>query len=632
MPPRPRGGPPLPVAPPRGEGPGVAVAELVDPAAQPLKLDLAAGRAGLEHRVHLPRVQRPGLALTGYTDYIRYGRVQIVGSSEVGYLRKLPPRRRTAILAKLCRCRITCFVVTKGLVPPTELLSAAEARGIPVLTTPLESTAFIKILSVFLEERLATRLHLHSVLLDVFGLGVLILGESGIGKSECALELIDRGHRLVADDVVEIKRMGDVLVGVSPDLTRFHMELRGLGVLNIKDLYGVSSMRLSKKVELVIQLERWEAGKEYDRLGLRDETFLILGVEVPLVRMPVAPGRNIALLVEVAGAQPAAARGRLRRGQAIRGAGGRAGRLAGEAAPGGTEAAVSAARRQPPRLLVITGLSGSGKTHVSRALEDAGWFCVDNLPTALVPSFADLIGRSPELRRSALVVDVRERGFPESFPAVYRELKRRRGLAPSLVFLEADEKTLLRRFSETRRPHPLAGPEPAIEGIRAERAALGPVRKMADVILDTSRFTVHQLRDYVRERYDVRAEGRRMAVSVLSFGYKHGVPPEADIVFDARFLPNPNFVPRLRRLSGADAAVVAYLRRQPETAAFLTRVLSLVRFVLPRHEREGRSYLTIALGCTGGRHRSVMLANAVGAAVRKKGLPVRVYHRDLKLG
>jgi len=301
MPHRPaRGGPALPIAPPRGEGPGVAVAELLDAAAQPLKLDLAAGRAGLDHRVHLPRVQRPGLALTGYTDYIRYGRVQIVGSSEVGYLRKLPPRGRSAVLAKLCQCRITCFVVTKGLVPPTELLSASEARGIPVLTTPLESTTFIKLLSAFLEERLATRLHLHSVLLDVFGLGVLILGESGIGKSECALDLIDRGQRLVADDVVEIKRMGDVLVGVSPDLTRFHMEVRGLGVLNIKDLYGVSSMRLSKRVELVIQLERWEAGKEYDRLGLRDETFLILGVEVPLVRMPVAPGRNIALLVEVA--------------------------------------------------------------------------------------------------------------------------------------------------------------------------------------------------------------------------------------------------------------------------------------------------------------------------------------------
>ncbi len=280
--------------------PGVAVAELLSSVAEPLKLDLVAGRAGLENRIHLARVQRPGLALTGYTEYISYGRVQVLGRSEAGYLRKLPPRNRRAILARLCRCRITCFVLTKALVPPTELLSEAEAQGIPVLTTPLESTHFVKLLVSFLEDRLATRLQLHAVLLDVFGLGVLILGESGIGKSECAVDLIDRGHRLVADDVVEIKRMADVLVGASPDLTRYHMELRGLGVLNIKDLYGVSSIRLSKRVELVVQLERWEADKEYDRLGLKEESFLILGVEVPLARMPVAPGRNIALLVEVA--------------------------------------------------------------------------------------------------------------------------------------------------------------------------------------------------------------------------------------------------------------------------------------------------------------------------------------------
>lgn len=293
---------------------------------------------------------------------------------------------------------------------------------------------------------------------------------------------------------------------------------------------------------------------------------------------------------------------------------------------------MSPARRDKPRLLVITGLSGSGKTLVSRALEDSGWFCVDNLPTALVPSFGELLRRSPELRRSALVVDVRERGFTERFPTVYRGLKRQAGISPSLVFLEADDRTLVRRFSETRRPHPLAGRQPAIEGIRAEREALRPIRKMADVILDTSRFTVHELRDYVRERYDVRAEGGRMVVSVLSFGYKYGIPAEADLVFDARFLPNPNFVPELRRLSGTDSRVVTYLKRQPETGTFLRRVLSLVGFVLPRHEREGRSYLTIAVGCTGGRHRSVMLANAVGAAVRRKGFPVRVDHRDLGLG
>jgi HPr kinase/phosphorylase len=278
----------------------VAVRDLLGPGAEALRLTLVAGRRGLAREIRLSRVQRPGLALTGYTDYIRYGRVQIMGGSEVNYLRKLPPRRRGAILERLTACRVSCFVVTKGLRPAAELVRAADTRGVPVLLTPIESTSFIKQLTAFLEERLALRLHLHSVLMDVFGLGVLIMGESGIGKSECALDLIDRGHRLVADDVVEIKRMADSLAGSSPDLTRYHMELRGLGVLNIKDLYGVSSIRLSKRVELVVNLERWEEGKEYDRLGLRAESFTILGVPLPLIRMPVAPGRNIAILVEVA--------------------------------------------------------------------------------------------------------------------------------------------------------------------------------------------------------------------------------------------------------------------------------------------------------------------------------------------
>ena len=223
-----------------------------------------------------------------------------MGASEIGYLQKLPARRRASVLRRLASCRISCFVVTKGLAPPAELLAEAEARAVPILLTADDSTPFIKGLSAFLEERLALRLHLHSVLMDVFGLGVLIVGESGIGKSECALDLIDRGHRLVADDVVEIRRIADMLIGGSPDLTRYHMELRGLGVINIKDLYGVSSIRMSQRVELVVSLERWEAGREYDRLGLRDEKFLILDLEVPLIRMPVAPGRNLAILVEVA--------------------------------------------------------------------------------------------------------------------------------------------------------------------------------------------------------------------------------------------------------------------------------------------------------------------------------------------
>jgi UPF0042 nucleotide-binding protein len=279
-------------------------------------------------------------------------------------------------------------------------------------------------------------------------------------------------------------------------------------------------------------------------------------------------------------------------------------------------------RRRPaassPRVLIITGLSGSGKTHVSRALEDMGWFCVDNLPTALIPRFADLIGSSESLRRSVLVVDMRERDFLRQFPQVYRQIKAR-GLAVSLLFLEAEDKVLLRRFNETRRPHPLSVNQPAIEGIREEREALRPIRKMADLILDTSSYTVHQLRDYIREHYDLRAQAGQMVVSVVSFGFKYGVPSDADLVFDLRFLPNPNFVPRLKRLNGNDAAVVRYMNQQEETRVFLSKLEGLLAYLLPRYQREGKSYLTIALGCTGGRHRSVMMANALARALEREG-------------
>jgi HPr kinase/phosphorylase len=288
--------------PPVGEAavaPWMEVRELLGAWARPLQLKLVAGRAGLDRRILEASAQRPGLALTGYTAYLTSGRVQLLGKSEADYLAGLRARQRLTVLGTLARAAISCVAVTRGLTAPRELIAAADAVGLPVLSTPLDSTAFVVQLSALLEERLAPSTHLHAVLLEVFGLGVLIQGESGIGKSECALDLVDRGHRLVADDVVEVRRVGDVLEGTSPELTRYHMELRGLGVVNLKDLYGVSAIRVAKRVELIIQLERWEAGKEYERLGLQGESFKILGVEVPLVRMPVAPGRNLALLVEV---------------------------------------------------------------------------------------------------------------------------------------------------------------------------------------------------------------------------------------------------------------------------------------------------------------------------------------------
>jgi UPF0042 nucleotide-binding protein len=290
----------------------------------------------------------------------------------------------------------------------------------------------------------------------------------------------------------------------------------------------------------------------------------------------------------------------------------------------------SRAETAAPQILLITGLSGSGKTHALRALEDIGWFCVDNLPTALIPRFGELIRQSETLARSALVVDIREHEFVRLFPAAYRAL-RRQGVGARLLFLEADEKVLLQRFSETRRPHPLAVNLPAVEGIREEREALRPIRKMADTILDTSAMTVHELREHIREHYDVRRTGAELVVSVVSFGYKYGLPADADLVFDVRFLKNPNFVPRLKRLTGGHPAVIRYMRRQPETDELLRRLRSFLRYLIPRYIREGKSYLTIAVGCTGGRHRSVMIANALGHALQQRDYVVRVRHRDARL-
>jgi len=283
-----------------------------------------------------------------------------------------------------------------------------------------------------------------------------------------------------------------------------------------------------------------------------------------------------------------------------------------------------------PRILIITGLSGSGKTHVSRALEDIGWFCVDNLPTDLIPRFAELIRGSEELRRSSLVVDIREQEFVRLFPRVYRRI-RHADLAMTLLFLEADEKTLLRRFSETRRPHPLAFNQPILGGIREERESLAPIRKMADLIVDTSDYTVHQLRDYVQDHFPLGDHDTPLIVSVTSFGYKYGVPSEADLVFDVRFLANPNFVPRLKRFTGQNPSIVRFMRRQSDTAPFLRRLRAFLQFLIPRYAREGKRYLTIAIGCTGGRHRSVVVANALAESLSGKKYTVKVRHRDLRL-
>jgi UPF0042 nucleotide-binding protein len=293
-------------------------------------------------------------------------------------------------------------------------------------------------------------------------------------------------------------------------------------------------------------------------------------------------------------------------------------------------AARSEGRKAGQPFIIRTGLSGSGKSQAIRALEDLGYFCVDNLPTTLIPTLAKLSLRAgTDMDKVAIVVDVREGGFLSSFPKVFGTLRKMPRLNPMLIFLEASNATLVRRFSETRRPHPLAQNRSVSEGIREERARLNAIRAMASDIVDTSDMTVHELRHFFMNLSRDRSRAR-LVITLLSFGYKHGVPVDADLVFDVRCLPNPHFVPALRRRTGRDRAVVRFMEKDASTRQFIEKLEEYLRYVVPYYITEGKAYLTVAIGCTGGRHRSVMIAERLKRAFAEvPGARVRVRHRDL---
>jgi UPF0042 nucleotide-binding protein len=283
--------------------------------------------------------------------------------------------------------------------------------------------------------------------------------------------------------------------------------------------------------------------------------------------------------------------------------------------------------KQPsPELVIITGMSGSGKASVLKAFEDLGYYCVDNLPVQLIPQFADLAVQSGEIRRTALVVDVREGSKLEELPKILKSVGRM--IPTKVVFLEASDSVLVRRFSETRRPHPLGTDSPVKSALKAERRHLGAIRAMADLVIDTSKFNVHELRSHITERFQKQSSGKHLLVSCVSFGFRHGLPEDADTVSDVRFLPNPHFIPEFRPLTGRDPRVAKYIRSFPQTREFISRTVSDLLFLLPHYIREGKAYLTIAFGCTGGQHRSVMIAEEVGKRLRRSGYEVKVVHRD----
>src|ERR1700733_6674563 len=279
-----------------------------------------------------------------------------------------------------------------------------------------------------------------------------------------------------------------------------------------------------------------------------------------------------------------------------------------------------------PELVIITGMSGSGKASVLKAFEDLGYYCVDNLPVELIPSFAELALQSRDIRRTALVVDVREGSKLEKLPGILQSV--RKMIPTKVVFLEASDAILLRRFSETRRPHPLGTDSPVKTALKQERRHLSAIRRYADFVIDTSKFNVHELRAHINERFHEQSAEKSILVSSVSFGFRQGVPEDADLVFDVRLLPNPHFVPEFRPLTGRDPKVAKYIRSFPQTREFISRISDLLVYLLPHYIHEGKSYLTIAFGCTGGQHRSVMIAEEVGKHLRRAGYRVKIGHRD----
>ncbi|HEX5283206.1 MAG TPA: RNase adapter RapZ [Bryocella sp.] len=279
-------------------------------------------------------------------------------------------------------------------------------------------------------------------------------------------------------------------------------------------------------------------------------------------------------------------------------------------------------------LVVLTGMSGSGKLSALKAFEDLGYYSVDNLPLELIPRFADLVQKSAEITHAALVIDVREGSRLDRFPEILEQV--RKVLPARVVFLEASEDAIVRRFSETRRPHPLGRGETVISQIRAERKRLDPVRNVADILIDTTKFTVHDLRAHIVAQFERGgSDEKNLTISVMSFGFKNGVPTDADVVFDVRFLPNPHFVPEFKKLTGKHPKVAKYVRQFPQTQEFLDKAADMLTFLLPHYIKEGKSYLTVAIGCTGGQHRSVMIAEELKKRLSEAGYRVKSSHRDM---
>jgi len=449
------------------------------------------------------------------------------------------------------------------------------------------------------------RLHATCVALDTPAgpMAVLLRGPAGAGKSGLALRLIDEGGRLVADDQVEVSREGERLLARAPAELDGLLELRGFGLVEVPRL---AEAPLGFVVDLV-------AAAEVERLP-EERSLTLLGLELPLLALDPLAAATPATLRVAARARAAALPRLAEAGAAARPAAGD--EAGGRAPPGGT----------PLRLLLVTGLSGAGRTLALKSLEDLGWESVDNLPLSLLDG---VLGANPQRQPLAVGIDSRTLDFSVAlFQQQLERLRSAPGLDVSLLFLDCEDTELQRRFTETRRRHPLALNRPLAEGVAAERALLEPLRARADRVIDTSDLPPTELRRLLAAALPADRDAG-MRVFVTSFSYRFGLPREADLVFDLRFLGNPHWEPELRPLSGRDPAVAAYLAADPAYEPFLAGLFALLRPLMERYQAAGKTYLTVALGCTGGRHRSVAAAERLAAWLQEEGWPTGLSHREL---
>lgn len=449
---------------------------------------------------------------------------------------------------------------------------------------------------------------LHATCVALGEAGVLLRGPSGAGKSDLALRLIDGGARLVSDDQTELRAEGGRLMARAPEALAGKLEVRGLGILDLDH-------REQVPVCLLVDLT---PGGEPERLP-EPEREEILGVSLPVMaldpREASAPAKlRLAAVGAAALQQPGAG---LENAKTV------------TTATDSPAEAEGPERQGPNRLVLVTGMSGAGRSSVLKALEDRGYEAIDNLPL----TFLAAVTRDRDLQRPLAVgIDTRTRSFSvEAFIEAVDGLTRDRGPKPTLVFIDCDDEVLARRFTETRRRHPLAQDRPVADGIKLERRLVTPLRARADQVIDTSELTPGALRALLDDRLQLR-DAPGMVITVTSFSFRYGLPREADLVFDVRFLANPHYEPALRPLTGRDSEVAAYVESDPGFSQFFNSLTAMLEPLLPRYEKEGKSYLTLAVGCTGGRHRSVATAERLAAWLRDKAPQVRLSHRDLARG